>query len=366
VKFTIVGPAYPLRGGIAHHVFQLQQELISRRHQVQVVSFHRLYPKLFFPGTSTTDPSTLKFDPGAEPILDSCNPLTWHRAYKTVRSFRPDGIILEWWHPFFALLLGSLSRGFRKAGLKCIIECHNVFPHERSMIDRWLLSFSFSPVQFFLTHSRTDRDAVLELLPGKVVRVAPLLTLSKFPGPQGPISRPRTLLFFGIVRKYKGLEVLLRAMPKVLSQIECELLVAGEFYEPVDRYLRIIREVGIERHVHITNRYIPNEEVGELFGRADVLVLPYLSASQSGVAQIALAKGLPIVASKTGGLPEVITENVNGLLVPAGDSDALAEAIIAYFARDLMKTMKENLLSSRPVLETEGAAKIIEEMASGN
>ena len=158
----------------------------------------------------------------------------------------------------------------------------------------------------------------------------------------------------------------MRAMPKVLSQIECELVVAGEFYEPVDRYLRIIREVGIERHVHIANRYIPNEEVGELFGRADVLILPYLSASQSGVAQIALANGLPIIASKTGGLPEVITENVNGLLVPAGDSDALAEAIIAYFAGELMKTMKENLLSSRPVLETEGAGKIIEEMASGN
>ncbi|MFI5174834.1 MAG: glycosyltransferase family 4 protein [Terriglobia bacterium] len=368
MKLTIVGPAYPLRGGIAHHVIRLKQELTSRGHQVQILSFRRLYPRLFFPGRTPLDSSQLRPDDPAEPVIDSLNPLTWYQAYKRARSFSPDGIVLEWWHPFFSLLVGWLGRRFRKVGLKCIIECHNIFPHERTFLDHTLLRFAFSPVQYFLTHSSTDQQELLKLLPGRTVRIAPLLILKEFSTNKGLLTHPRTLLFFGIVRKYKGLDVLLRAMPRVLSKIDCQLVIAGEFYEPVDRYLQIIRECGIEQSVSIDNRYVPNEEVSEVFGRADVLILPYLSASQSGVAQISFANAVPVIASRTGGLPDVVFDNVNGMLVAPGDSKALAEAILSYFENNREQILKKNLLAARVHQDQErnNIGTIIEDMVGGN
>lgn len=149
-----------------------------------------------------------------------------------------------------------------------------------------------------------------------------------------------------MVRKYKGLDVLLAAMPQVLSRINCRLEIAGEFYDSEDKYRQLLREYGLEKYVRIDNRYIPNEEIVEIFDRADVLVLPYLSATQSAVARIALANGLPIIASRTGGLSEAVIENVNGLLFPPGDSGALADRITDYFANELGPTFARNLMTN--------------------
>src|SRR5437588_864457 len=122
MRISIIGPAFPLRGGIAHHVYWLHQELIRRGHQVQVVSFLALYPKLLFPGTTEFDSSRLRFDAGATPILKPLNPFTWLRARNSVKSFSPDVVIFEWWQPFFGLLVGTLTRWLRRAGIKCVIE----------------------------------------------------------------------------------------------------------------------------------------------------------------------------------------------------------------------------------------------------
>jgi len=366
MKVTLVGPAYPLRGGISHHVYGLQQALISRGYEVQVVSYRRLYPKLLFPGTAPIDPSRLKLDPSAQPILDSLNPLTWRKALQTVKTFGPELVLIQWWHPFFAFLVTWLGRSFRKGGLKCTLECHNIFPHERIPFDRALIRFTFSRFQYFITHSLRDREDLLTLFPGKIVKVTPLLINIKTSKRESHPTGLKTILFFGVVRKYKGLEILLRAMPKVLSKVECELIIAGEFYEPVSHYQKMIDESGIGPHVHIESRYIPNEEIGELFGRANVLVLPYLSASQSGIAQLALVNGLPVISSRTGGLPEVVIENVNGLLVPPGDPDALAGAIVSFFTENLEAVFRGNLLSSFPNEGTASIGKVIEEMVGNN
>lgn len=363
MRVTVVGPAYPLRGGIAHHVYWLQQELSSRGHQIQTVSFRRLYPQLFFPGTTPTDVSRMKLDPGADPILDSLNPITWYSAYKKVKQFSPDVILLQWWHPFFSPLMGILGRGFRNAGFRCLMECHNIFPHERSVLDEPLLRFALSPIQRFITHSSRDQQDLLTLFPGRSVEVVPLPVLKEFLHPVSHNSGPQTILFFGIVRPYKGLAVLLRAMPKILSKIDCQLVIAGEFYEPVEKYRRLMREYGIEDHVQVDNRYIPNEEVNDLFARAHVLVMPYLSASQSGIVRIAFANHLPIIASRVGGLPEAITDRVNGLLVPPGDSNALADAIISYFTENLGSLFVSHFSSSAEDLSLHPLTAIVEEFA---
>lgn len=358
MKIALVGPAYPLRGGIAHHVYSLQKELIHRGHQVEVISYRKLYPRFFFPGRTTIDASELKLECGAQSVLDPLDPRTWVDAFRAIKKFSPDVVVVEWWNPFFSPSMGALALMLKVARIETIFECHNVFPHERSLLDFPLLSFAFASVERFITHSVKDRKDLLSIKSAKVA-VAPLPAVAQFTG--GAQDRSGYgILFFGIVRKYKGLDVLLRAMPRVLSEVECNLVVAGEFYDSIARYEEIIRQSGIEKRVRLENRYIANEEVPALFEEADVLVLPYLSATQSGVARIAIMNRLPIIASRTGGLSESVGESY-GLLVQPGDADALADALIRYFKEGLGPVFSENMKS----LDSAGSdlARVIEEMA---
>lgn len=344
MRLSIIGPAYPLRGGIAHHVYWLRSELITRGHEIQVISFRKLYPRILFPGTTELDTnSDLKLDPGAAPVLTPLNPLTWLRARRLVREFSPRAVVFQWWQPFFGLLVGSLARSFRRSGIRCILECHNVFPHESSFLDRWLMRFALSAADHLITHSERDRDLLLSVLPNTSVSVSPLPVLEEFSDARTAARSGRTILFFGKVRKYKGLEVLLAAMPEVLARLECRLLIVGEFYDPLEKYERLIAEYKIEGHVRIDNRYVRNEEVPGIFREADVLVLPYVHASQSGVARIAISNALPIIASNVGGLSEAVQENVTGLLVPPRDPKALADRLVDYFTGGLGPSFSQNI-----------------------
>ncbi|HSE97396.1 MAG TPA: glycosyltransferase, partial [Blastocatellia bacterium] len=172
-------------------------------------------------------------------------------------------------------------------------------------------------------------------------------------------------LFFGIVRKYKGLDVLLRAMPSVLSALECRLIIAGEFYDPVAKYCKLIDDLGIAEYVELQDRYVPNEEVPALFEKADVLVLPYLSATQSGVARIALSNSLPIIAARTGGLAEIVSDGINGLLFPPGDSEALAALLTDYFRNNLGPVFATNLRGTKTLNSDCRLVEIIESIGAG-
>jgi len=364
MKVTIIGPAYPLRGGIAHHVYYLKRELTQRGHSVQVVSFRKLYPKLLFPGSTEFDTSAAKLDAGAIPIISSLSPLTWARAVKTVKAFSPDVILFQWWHSFFAPVIGTLARFLGRTGSSLVLECHNVFPHERSPFDVALLKFASRPIDGFITHSTKDRDDLRPFVNGKQISVCPLPTPTDFAEESDNDRSGRTILFFGTVRKYKGLEILLNALPKVLAQTPCQLIVAGEFYEPVEKYLDLIRANDLERSVTIHNRYIPNEEIAEIFELADVLVLPYLNATQSAVARIALSRGLPVIASNTGGLSETVIENDNGLLFTAGDADELAQQILKYFESGLGPVFTRNIRASGGLRSSSEIVEVLEQVAT--
>jgi len=253
-------------------------------------------------------------------------------------------------------------RWFRRSGVQCIIECHNIFPHERSPLDGLLVRFALSTADQLITHSAKDREDLLAVLPGKEVSVSPLPSLNEFSSRGANKRSGRTILFFGKVRKYKGLDVLLAAIPKVLSQVDCKLIVVGEFYDPIEKYQQLIRRHNLESHVHIDNRYVPNEEVVQIFERADVLVLPYVSASQSGVARIALSNALPVIASRTGGLSETVIDHVNGLLFPPGDPEALAGQIVRYFDDDLGPILSENIRNTPAEDSTHQLGGVIEEI----
>ena len=361
MRITLVGPAYPLRGGIAHHTYWLRRELAARGHAVQVISFRKLYPRLLFPGTTEIDTSRLRLDAGAVAILTALGPLTWLQAFRAIGEFSPHVVVFQWWQPFFAPLVGTLAWSLGNRGIKRVIECHNIFPHEGSPLDRWLLKFAFSPADHLIAHSERDGRDLAAIVPGKSVSVCSLPALEEFAGHATPTRDGRTILFFGKVRKYKGLSVLLEAMPKVLHRLDCRLEIIGEFYDSIDKYNRLIRKLGLETAVRIDNRYVPNEEVPGIFERADLLVLPYVSASASGVAQIALSNALPVIASSAGGLSEAVIDGVNGLIFSSGDSDALAERIVHYFTNHLGPVFAEKLRSQ--VTNRRTAVAIIEEAA---
>jgi len=363
VRITIIGPAYPFRGGIAHHVYYLKTELAGRKHDVQVINYKNLYPTSLFPGTTTIDSSSLALDPLGLAIIDPTNPLTWLKALKTVRAFLPDLVVIQWWNPFFAPAIGTLGYLLKGAGLKSVVECHNVFPHERSFLDFPLVDFAFAPFRMFVTHSTENRDLLVETFSGKSATVVPLpppAFLSKdLPAPR----TGRRMLFFGMVREYKGLEVLLAAMPKALERVECKLLIAGEFYVPVENYINIIKQRGLEEFVEIQNRYVPNEEIDHLLDNADVLVMPYLSATQSGIVQMARQRALPVIATRTGGLAEAVVENETGLLCDPGDPKSLAEAIVSYFKGDMGPELSSRMIQQIDSKSASQLCLLIERLA---
>jgi glycosyltransferase involved in cell wall biosynthesis len=363
MRLSIIGPAHPLRGGIAHHVYWLRQEMAARGHAVQVISFRKLYPSLLFPGTTERDASGLKLDAQAEAILKPLDPASWLRAAREVQRFGPEAVVLQWWQPFFAPMFGTLARRFRRSGLRVIVECHNVLPHEGSPADRLLTRFAFAAVDEFIVHARTDEERLRQFVPDRRISVSPLPTFQEFKAATQGTRDGRRLLFFGKVRRYKGLDVLLEAMPQVLARVDCELLIVGEFYEDVETYQRIIRKQGIERHVRLINRYVTNEEVAEYFAQADVLVLPYVTASQSAVAQIALANDLPIIASRAGGLCDDLSEGIDGLSFRPGDASDLADKIVSYFTNGYGPAFASNLRARRLEGTACRIAEIIESAA---
>lgn len=195
--------------GRAHHVYWLHNELSERGHEVQVISFRRLYPRFLFPGRTALDESAQKLEVDSSPVLDPLNPLTWLEAFRLIRSFAPDTAIFQWWNPFFSPVMGAIARLLKSSGFKVLFECHNVFPHERSLPDLLLITFAFAPVDFFITHSNRERELLMDMGFGRKIGVAPLPEIDKFQGARNRARNGRTILFFGIIRKYKGLDVLL-------------------------------------------------------------------------------------------------------------------------------------------------------------
>lgn len=351
-----------MRGGIAQHTYLLTDLLRIRGNEVDVISYRRIYPSFLFPGRTVYDPSSLKLDPGAHSLMDTLNPVTWTRTIGRVRRFVPDVVLLEWWNPVLGPALGFIARRLRAAGFKTVYECHNVLPHESHVIDLPLTSWAFSPANHFIVHSESDKSILLKTFPDKHVGVAPLPSPDFFEGNTSD-RRGHNILFFGLIRAYKGLEILLRAMPAVLKRVpDCRLVIAGEFYEDKAKYLRIIDELGIIEAVRVDDRYLPNEEIPALFEQADVLAMPYLSATQSVVAEMGIRAGLPIIASRTGGLAETVVEMKNGLLVPPGNADSLAKAIIRYFTEGLGPILSSSNSKSESNRDS-GLVDLVEQLA---
>lgn len=372
LRICVVGPSYPYRGGISHYTSLLCRSL-STRHEVKLVSLKRQYPSLLFPGKTQVDRSDTAIRvEGAEAIIDSMNPMTWRTASKAIHQWQPDILIIQWWHPFFSPVFGGIAR---RAGrhTKVLFLCHNVLPHEQrgpvTLLSRAALQWG----NLFIVHSEEDRRNLLTLIPNAEVRTARHPTYEVFNYREISRDEARQLLgvskdeplvlFFGLVRAYKGLKYLLEAMPKAHKETGARLLIAGEFYEDKSNYDMLVHELGISDVVTIHNQYVPNEQVAAYFAAADVVVLPYVTATQSGIVQIAYGFEKPVITTSVGGLPEAVIDGETGILVPPADSTALAEAITRFFRDHLSQKLSEGVRAHRDEFSWERMVETVEELA---
>lgn len=350
MRIVLIGPYPPYRGGIAHFAVSVRRELAARGHDVWQFTFSRQYPALLFPGKTELETTPV---PGVVPaprVLDSINPLSWRRTGQRIRNVSADAVLYSYWHPFFAPAYGTIQRRAGE-GRKHIALVHNVYPHERKPLDAALSRNFLSHCDGALTMSASVETDVRELVPHVAVRRVAHPTYDLFgDAPARSEARERlglpadapVGLFFGFIRPYKGLEVLIRALPEIRQHVpDFRLIVAGEFYEPRERYERLMREVGVEGAVTLVDSYIPADEVGLYFAASDVVIQPYVSATQSGVAQIAWQYERPLIVTDVGGLAEVVPEGEAGLVIPPEDPAALAAATIRFFRDNLADRFTE-------------------------
>ncbi len=358
MRICIVGPTYPYRGGIAHYTTLLVKHLRERGHLTRLYSFTRQYPRWLFPGSTDKDPSKAHLKVDCEYILDPLNPISWWQLYRKVNEYAPDMLVLQWWVPYWAPCLMMISRWIKQhTNIRIIYICHNVLPHDGGgALDRRLVRMVLHRGDAFIVHSEQDYDRLLALLPRvHVIRAqlpsyAELVELSSLSRSLQHLGRVELgiqenqpiLLFFGFVRPYKGLKYLIQSLPLVLERFNVHLLVVGESWAPPNFYENYAREWGVMHAVTFVNRYIPNEDLPLYFDLADVVVLPYISATQSATIQLAFGFGKPVITTRVGGMTEVVLDGVNGLIVPPQDAQALARAIIRFYDEQLTEPLAEN------------------------
>ena len=371
LRILILSTAYPLRGGIAHFNALLARALASR-HDVQTITFKRQYPAFLFPGRSQQEQDDQPPAPPAPQLMDSINPINWFAVGAAVRRLQPDLIIFKYWLPFFAPCFGTIAR-VAKHGTrtKSLVVCDNVVPHEHRPFDSMFTRYLFSATDFFIVQSRAVERDLIAFNPGAVYRYTPHPVYEIF-GEAIPcdearrllgITASRVLLFFGYVRRYKGLHVLLDALARVLPGLEVLLLVVGEFYEDERPYRSQITALGLDSHVSLHARYVSNTEVSRYFSAADAVVLPYLSATQSGIAQIAYNFDVPAIASDVGGLAEVVQDGVTGFVVPPDDPEALAGAILRLYDPGMRELLIRNVAVEKHRYSWGSMVRAVEEMA---
>ena len=356
LRIALLGPLAPWRGGLAQYLALLGEALMGQA-EVRGVTFTRQYPGFLFPGRSQFDPRAERPPFPVEALLDSIGPLSWRRTAAALERGAPGAVLLKWWMPFFAPGFASAVGPLRRRGTRVVLVCDNLIPHERRPFDlaltRWMLRNSDG----YLVMSESVEHDLARLKPGAVARRVPHPFYAQFDRGRftresararlGLAADAEVAVFFGYVRHYKGLDTLLEAWPAVRRERPVTLVVAGDFYEDAAPYRRLAAAAGSDDAVRLMEGYLPDEEVEALFKAADVAVLPYRSATQSGVTHVAYALGVPVITTDVGGLAETVKPGETGLVVPPEDPAALARAIVRFFAEGMGPALRAGVASLR-------------------
>ena len=366
-KIVVIGPVYPYKGGISHYTSLLVRAL-SKYHEVICVSYKLQYPK-FLIKKEQKDYSDKTFEiKDAKFVINTMNPFNIIKCASIIKKMKPDAVIVSWWHPYFApcyMILLDHLKNIRKGFI-----CHNVFPHERFFLDRWLTYKTLIKGDFAIVHSKMDEGDLRTILPRMDIcrDVIPSYNIFKMRNISREEARKelqievnaKIILFFGFVRKYKGLDVLFDAMKYIKEDIK--LYVVGEFGNDRDDYINMIRDNMITDRIVLKDSYVPDNEVEPFFAASDLCVCPYRSATQSAIVQISFGLGVPVLATNVGGLPDVIDDGETGFVVPPENSKLLAETVNRFFEEGLSKTMREAVIRDQERFSWDKMADVINEL----
>lgn len=355
-KITVIGPVYPYRGGIAHFTSALAETLQSQGHEADIISYKWQYPKFLYPGKTDKDPSQNRAKPNASYILSSLNPCDWYKTFRYIWETKPDLVIFQWWVSIWSPAYAWLFKKLKRAGIPFKVLVHNTHPHEARAIDKILARYALKHARDFIT--MTDREAQklkallktdinVQTVPHPIYKAFPSKGYSKTEARQhlGLAPNLPVLLFFGFVRAYKGLDLLLEVVAQLQAQdTPVQLLVGGEFWDDIGQYEAQIARLNIQDKVKIVAEYIPDEEASTFFEASDCLVAPYRDATQSGSVKLALGYGIPVVVSEVVA-DDFLRQMPSGCwIVPCDDSQALGEAIKSCLnAGEMSSESKHNI-----------------------
>lgn len=372
MRWALLGPMWPYRGGIAHFSAALARALVARGHEVRPLTFRRQYPDRLFPGTSQfEDGPPPEGVPAASRLLDTLSPASWRRTARAVTAWPADVLVVPYWMAFFAPALGAVARLARRRGVRVLTVVHNAIGHEPRPGERALARWALGASDALVTLSPAV-TADVRALGVSVPVVETRHPIYDFGRPVGrdearralglPPDAP-TLLFFGFVRRYKGLHVLLDAMPRVLAaHPDARLVVAGEFYADEDALREQAAALGPA--VRFDAHYISDGAIATYFGAADAVVQPYVSATQSGVAQIARHFGRPLVTTRVGALADDVRDGETGLVVPPDDPAALADALVRLFGDGLAERLADGVRAEGRRTGWDDVAALLERLAA--
>ena len=358
MKITILGPAHPYRGGLASIMEIMARTFQRRGDEVDIKTFTLQYPSLLFPGESQTVATPPPADLRICRCVNTMNPLNWVRVGRRIRRERPDFVLMKYWTPFMAPCFGTIARIARGNGhTKVLCQIDNVEPHEHHLTDKPFNRYYLHSVDGFVymseqVHSelRAYSDApalfsphpLFENFGERVERSEACVRLGLDPA-------NRYVLFFGLIRDYKGLDLLLDAWAQLRRASRTEgrrLIVAGEFYTAREPYLNRIADNGLQDEVLLHDRFIPDDDVKYYFSAADFVVQPYKTATQSGVTQIAYQFCVPMVVTAVGGLPEIVPDGRVGYVCPP-TAEGVAAAMDRMYEGDALKRFRENCVEER-------------------
>jgi glycosyltransferase involved in cell wall biosynthesis len=355
-KIIIIGPAFPYRGGnslFVSHVY----DILKNKFDVKIYNYKLLYPSLLFPGKTQFDESgkTIKQAPN-ERLVNSINPFNWIKVASLIKNEKADLVVFDWWHPFFSFCHFTISFLLKSNyRTKILFITENVISHEGNAVDKILTKLGLSNVSSFLALSeKVEKDLQFVGKGRKVYRSElPVYDCYNFDEQKkiastkkdfGFDENSKLLLFFGYVRKYKGLDLLLDALAELIKKDNSyKLLAAGEFYDDEKFYRDKVESLKLNLHVKLLNEFIPNEEVAKYFGPSDLVVLPYRSATQSGILNLAYGFLKPVLVTNVGGLAEFVDDGKTGYVIKPDSQEDLVNGIINFFEQRGKINFEENI-----------------------
>ncbi|MDC3305995.1 glycosyltransferase [Flavobacteriales bacterium] len=341
-KVIIIGPAFPFRGGIANFNNALAQEYYDRGDDVTLYSFTLQYPGFLFPGTTQYENGEAPKDLKIKTLINSVNPFNWLNVARKINREKPDYVIIRYWLPFMAPCLGTIARLLNKK-IKILAITDNVIPHEKRMGDTLFTRYFVKSCDAFLTLSASVLDDLSKFTNTTFKKFIPHPIYDVF-GDKIPKQQAianldlnpddKHLLFFGFIRKYKGLDLMLKAMgDSRLKAMGIKLIIAGEFYDDKKEYTNMIADLGIAKNIIMKSDFIPADKVKDYFCAADMITQTYRTATQSGVTQIAYSFDRPMLVTNVGGLAEIVPNNKVGY-VTSQNPIAIADAIVDFYTNN--------------------------------